>query len=233
MMEQDWKSLGLDARLAWVASQVRSDVCVIDVGTDHARLPIALVQSGKTQQAIAADVAKQPLQQAQIHIAAANLSAQISTILSDGLAQIKLPEQADITICGMGGDTIVRMMQAQASLKQAGVRLILQPQTEIAALRQYLAQQGFEVEAETILAAEGRIYQALVVQFTGRPYSLSLMEAELGSINLAQRSEVLLQYVRKRQAVVKKWQQAKFKAGQDAAWETEFILLYQQILQSS
>lgn len=74
-MGQDWKGLGLDARLAWVASQVRPEVCVIDVGTDHARLPIALVQSGKIQQAIAADVAKQPLQQAQTHIAAADLSA--------------------------------------------------------------------------------------------------------------------------------------------------------------
>lgn len=231
-MGQDWKGLGLDARLAWVASQVRPEVCVIDVGTDHARLPIALVQSGKIQQAIAADVAKQPLQQAQTHIAAADLSAQIITVLSDGLAQMNLPEQVDITICGMGGDTIVHIMQAQASLKRAGVRLILQPQTEIAALRQYLAEQGFVIEAETILAAEGRIYQAFVAQFTDKPYAIGLIEAELGQINLAQRSEVLLQYVRKRQTVVQKWQQAKFKAGQDAAWETELISLYQQILQS-
>lgn len=145
---------------------------------------------------------------------------------------MNLPEQVDIAICGMGGDTIVHIMQAQASLKRAGVRLILQPQTEIAALRQYLAEQGFMIEAETILSAEGRIYQAFVAQFTDRPYAIGLIEAELGQINLAQRSEVLLQYVRKRQTVVQKWQQAKFKAGQDAAWETELISLYQQILQS-
>lgn len=222
----------LDARLAWVANQVRPDVCVIDVGTDHARLPIALVQSGKTQHAIAADVAKRPLQQAQTHIAAAQLSAQIQTVLSDGLQNIALPESADITICGMGGDAMVKIIAAKPELRQTSIRLLLQPQTETALLRQFLAQEGFVITDETILQVDERIYQAFVTVFTGCSYDISLLEAEVGKLNMLQRSEVLLKYVSNRQAVVHKWQQAKLAAGQDVAWEAQLLMGYRQVLQA-
>ena len=42
----------LDARLLWLAEQVRPNVFFIDIGSDHARLPIYLVQSGRITQAV-------------------------------------------------------------------------------------------------------------------------------------------------------------------------------------
>ena len=59
----------LDARLLWLAEQVRPNVFFIDIGSDHARLPIYLVQSGRITQAVASDIATGAVAQGRTHVA--------------------------------------------------------------------------------------------------------------------------------------------------------------------
>ena len=56
----------LDARLALAASFVKGRR-VVDVGTDHAYLPIYLLKSGKVRSAAATDINEGPLERARIN----------------------------------------------------------------------------------------------------------------------------------------------------------------------
>ena len=93
-----------------VASMVTTGGILADIGTDHAYVPIALVQRQKIKGAIAMDINEGPLARAQEHIRAARLEEYIQTRLSDG-AEALLPNEADsILIAGMGGELILHIL---------------------------------------------------------------------------------------------------------------------------
>lgn len=52
-------------RLGAVASMVEEGSKVLDIGTDHGYLPIALVRAGRAERVIAGDVNEEPIRNAQ------------------------------------------------------------------------------------------------------------------------------------------------------------------------
>ncbi len=100
----------LSERLRAVAALVTSGGTVADIGTDHAYIPIYLIQTGAVSRAIAMDVNQGPLARAREHIAQYGLEASIETRLSDGLAALRPGEADSIVIAGMGGALMVRIL---------------------------------------------------------------------------------------------------------------------------
>ena len=60
--------INISERLKCVASLVNKGARVADIGTDHAYLPIYLVQNGISNKVYACDVRKEPLRRAKLHI---------------------------------------------------------------------------------------------------------------------------------------------------------------------
>ncbi len=168
----------LDARLLCAASFVRADAVLADVGTDHAYLPIALLADGRIRYAYAADIARGPLASAREHLAACaaelpGLEDRIRLVLTDGLCGLDhyAPAVTDITVCGMGGELIARILADAPFVRDGGIRLILQPMTMQAYLRVWLGENGFAVEAERLCrTANGKLYTVLCCRFTGDSY---------------------------------------------------------------
>lgn len=158
----------MDQRLETVASAVRKGSRVADIGTDHAYLPIALVKRGICPSALACDIRKGPLENAKRSVAEARLTDAIDCRLGDGLAPIAAEEADDIVIAGMGGETIVAILQACDWIADARYRLILQPMTRIEELRRYLLTHGFEIEREDVAHDSKHWYTVLSVGYTGR-----------------------------------------------------------------
>ena len=75
----------LSKRLSAVAEFVTPGGCLVDVGTDHGYVPIALLEQKKISSAIAMDVNRGPLERAREHIAQYQMGDYIETRLSDGL----------------------------------------------------------------------------------------------------------------------------------------------------
>ena len=121
------KKLELTPRLRLLADWVPPGARLADVGTDHAYLPVWLVQNGVCPAAIAADLRPGPLEAARRHVAAAGLEDRISLRLGDGLAPVFPGEADDIVIAGMGGETIAAILSAADWLADARLRLVLQP----------------------------------------------------------------------------------------------------------
>ena len=78
------KDMQLSKRLSAVAEFVTPGGCLVDVGTDHGYVPIALLEQKKISSAIAMDVNRGPLERAREHITQYNMGDYIETRLSDG-----------------------------------------------------------------------------------------------------------------------------------------------------
>ena len=75
----------LTDRLLKIAELCENSRSVIDVGCDHAKLPIYLIENGIIERAVATDIKEGPIKNARKNIEANGLSDRIKTNLSNGL----------------------------------------------------------------------------------------------------------------------------------------------------
>ena len=136
----------ISKRLETVAGMVTSGRTVADIGTDHAYIPIYLIQENRAECAVAMDVNRGPLQRAKEHILQYGLEDRIDTRLSDGLAALSAGEADSVIIAGMGGPLTVRILEEGADRLENCAELILQPQSEIGLVRSYLQEKGWRAE---------------------------------------------------------------------------------------
>ena len=155
----------ISKRLELVASFVPQGAILLDVGSDHAYLPIELVERDQIKSAIAGEVVEGPYQSAVKNVENHGLKEKIQVRLASGLAAFEEADQVSvITIAGMGGRLIATILQ-EGLEKLANVeRLILQPNNREDDLRIWLQEHGFQIVAESILEEAGKFYEILVVE---------------------------------------------------------------------
>ena len=155
----------ISKRLELVASFVPQGAILLDVGSDHAYLPIELVERGQIESAIAGEVVEGPYQSAVKNVEAHGLKEKIQVRLANGLAAFEEADQVSvITIAGMGGRLIARILEEGLDKLANVERLILQPNNREDDLRIWLQDNGFEIVAESILEEAGKFYEILVVE---------------------------------------------------------------------
>lgn len=175
------KELGV--RLSSVAARVRSGARVADIGTDHALLPVWLVQSGQCPSAVASDIGEGPAAAARRTVAGAGLESAVSVRVGDGLAPVWPDEVDDIVIAGMGGETIAEILSAAPWVADPHYRLVLQPMSKPERLRIFLAENGFAIQDEDVVAEGERLYTVMTATFTGECHTLSYAAALMGRIS--------------------------------------------------
>ena len=136
------RPLQLTPRLLAAASFIRPGDRVLDIGTDHARLPVFLMEHGLCGSATAADLSEGPLARAVRTVRAHRLEGRITLLLRDG-AEGFSPEEFDtVTITGMGADTILSIISKSPWLLEK--RLILQPQTRVDGFAEMIGREPLE-----------------------------------------------------------------------------------------
>ena len=153
------KELQLQPRLQHLADLVPQGVRLADIGTDHGYLPTWLIQHGRIDCAIAADIAREPLEHAR-RTAEEHGVENIHFRLCDGLDGIAEGEVDFIVIAGMGGDTIVSILTSAPWTKN-GVRLLLQPMTKVEMLRSWLADNGYCFTSESLVWDKEYLYPVM------------------------------------------------------------------------
>ena len=155
----------ISKRLELVASFVPQGSILLDVGSDHAYLPIELVERGQIEAAIAGEVVVGPYQSAVKNVDAHGLEEKIQVRLANGLAAFEEEDQVSvITIAGMGGRLIATILEEGLDKLSNIQRLILQPNNREDDLRIWLQDHGFRIVAESILEEAGKFYEILVVE---------------------------------------------------------------------
>lgn len=150
--------INISERLKCVASLVNKGARVADIGTDHAYLPIYLVQNGISNKVYACDVRKEPLRRAKLHIDEYGLSDKITTQLCDGLKGINKGDVDTVTICGMGGKLMKNILKAGIDKLGDNTQLVLSAQSELKDFRKYLLETGIDIKSEHMLLEDGKYY---------------------------------------------------------------------------
>lgn len=186
----------LSKRLKAVAELVTPGQKIADIGTDHAYIPIWLVEEKRAVSAIAMDINQGPLAKAKENIELHGLSSYIETRLSDGMKKL-CPNEADsVIIAGMGGGLVMKILE-DVKEKPLGIReWILQPQSELRRVREYLLVSGYQVIAEDMVLDEGKFYPMMKV-IRGEKESYREEELCYGKLLLRQKHPVLELFLKK------------------------------------
>ena len=153
----------LTPRLNCIVNYVNNSETTADIGTDHAYVPIELINSGRAKRVIASDIKPGPLKIAKSHIEKRGLSDRIETRLGSGLS-VLAPGEADyIIIAGMGGELICDILKENTETARLS-RLVIQPMNGQYELRRYLIENGFTIEREDIENEAHRVYNFIIAK---------------------------------------------------------------------
>ncbi|MFC3745466.1 tRNA (adenine(22)-N(1))-methyltransferase [Paenibacillus sp. GCM10012306] len=153
----------LSERLQLVLEQIPQGSRLADIGSDHALLPVAALESGRAVFAVAGEVNEGPFEAARRGVAEAGKGKVISVRRGDGLEVLEPGEVDSISIAGMGGSLIAAILdRGRQQGKLEGVTtLSLQPNVGEDNLRRWLLEHGWVLTAEHILEEDGKIYEVL------------------------------------------------------------------------
>lgn len=172
--------MALSLRLESIISLIKPANLLVDIGTDHGLLLIECVNQNIISYGIGIDNKKGPLAIAQRNINNANLDDKISLLLSEGATS--LTTKADTwVIAGLGGETILEIIEQSLDKAQALKQLVLAPHSKIDLVRKQLALLGFTIEEE-LLVEDDKFYIILSVHYDGLSKELSLRDQLLGKL---------------------------------------------------
>lgn len=173
------RRLQLQPRLQLLADMVPEGCQLADVGTDHGYLPVYLLQRRRIRGAVAADIGAEPLAHARRTAEAYGVTG-IDFRLCDGLRDIAPDEVDTVVIAGMGGETIIAILEGAAWTKDGAHTLLLQPMTKAADLRYWLAVNGYGFTEERLVWDKNYLYPVLRVTGGGTPQALTERQALTG-----------------------------------------------------
>lgn len=174
--------ISIDNRLELCAKMVSGLGTVCDVGTDHAYLPVYLIENKICKKAVASDINDGPLEYARQTLEKYNCVSEIEVVKSDGLENIDLSKISDVVIAGMGGETISEILKNEKrSLK--GINFVFQPMTRAGFLRKWLYKNGFEIIREEAVVCERYTYTVINAVYTGIKINIGLAAEIMGRIN--------------------------------------------------
>ena len=180
-------------RLKEISKFINNKRCTVDVGCDHALLPIYLIKEGKSLSAIAVDNKIEPLESAKENIRKYNLESKIKTILSDGLTKVDPSYYDSVVITGLGGETIAEILRNGPLSNSA--ELILEANKNNKELRSFLSLNSFLITDEVMIKDKGHFYTIIKAVKTDKPVNLTENEILFGPIILKDNSDIFKEYL--------------------------------------
>ncbi len=163
------------------ASFVENGKTVCDVGCDHGKLSLYLIQSHKAEKIIATDINPQPLQKAVDLFSVNNLSHKAEFYLTDGLQNIEnIVDISHVVIAGLGGHTMAQVIDNAPFIKNNKVQLVLLPAQSGYFVRKYLYENGFEITDEKTVAEKGKYYSCMSAVYTGESAEYNIYDLYIG-----------------------------------------------------
>jgi len=214
----------MSARLEAIVRLAGQGDTVCDVGCDHAHVPIRLLQTGCYRRAIGMDVIAGPLGKAAANLALYGMEDRVQLRLSDGLDACIAGEADTLVVTGMGGTLMEEILLRQPEKTASFRALVLGPQSDPEKVRSALRRLGFTITEEELIFEDGKYYPVIrseaaadsAGERTGDrntpelfapdiPAQVRLQAEDLfGPVLLQRRDPVLLEFLRRRTAVLEK-----------------------------
>ena len=182
----------LDKRLKAIFLSIGSCETLADIGTDHGLLCLSALDSGIAKRVIATDISDKSLQKAVNLLSEHGYSQKASFRVGDGLSVLKSDEADVITVSGMGGREICKMIESANGFT---AKFVLSPQSDVQLVRKTLIENGFKILDDQIVLSLGKFYDIITVERGLDSYTD--FELEYGKIELRAKSEDYLVWLDK------------------------------------
>lgn len=166
----------LPIRLQTIVDLVPKNSKVIDIGTDHAYVPIYLYLNNITADITATDISSNVLKSTYNNLKKYNLEDKIKLILSDGFKSV-LDTYDLAIIAGMGTHTIIDILKT----KNLPKTLIISSNNDYPLLREYLNSINYKLNKEIAILDNNKYY--LIMYYVYDKENLSKEEILFGKSN--------------------------------------------------
>jgi tRNA (adenine22-N1)-methyltransferase len=154
----------LGARLEAVCELVPVGSRVADIGTDHGKLALSLLRRGRAIRCIATELHPRGAEHLLEMGREKSLPSGLSVRIGDGLTPLRSEDGVDVVvIAGMGGRTIVRVLERGLSLIEPCL-VVLQPQSEHGRVRRWLRDHSWRLAEERLIAEGDHTYLVLAAR---------------------------------------------------------------------
>lgn len=154
----------LTQRLRQIASLIPQGSVVADIGTDHALLPVYLVQEGICPKVIATEVKDGPWLLAKAALNRFPLRSRVDLRRGNGLTALNPGDADTVVLAGMGGGTIRAILADGPEVLSACSLLILQPMNGLRDVRVWLYENDWHIAAERLALERGHFYVIMAAQ---------------------------------------------------------------------
>ena len=178
----------LSERLSVIHDMVDSDV-LMDVGSDHGKLIISLIKDKKIKFGYAIENKSGPYNHLVESIQKENLLDRITPLFSDGITDLK-DDVDTIVIAGMGGFTILGILEAHKEKLTNVKHIIVDPHNAIKDVRKGLANLGFAIADENIVYEDDIYYE--IIDFVPGHKEYTEEEYYFGPVLMKKREKAFL-----------------------------------------
>lgn len=171
-------------RLQAIAELVAGTRCLLEVGAHDASVSRALLELGAAQQAICSDRSEAGVGAAR----AATVGAAIEVRHGSGLSVVLEEDRPDtLLLCGLGGRTVMRILEDHPDVAQRIPRWVLAPQSDVGLVRTSMARMNRRILDERVARERDRAYFVLACAPTDHAVGLTEAEASLGPVLMKRR----------------------------------------------
>ena len=198
----------LSKRMQAIVDLIAPCDVVADVGCDHGKVAVYLLQNKKAKFVYISDISAPSLQKAK-NTLIENSFNNFKAIVSDGFKEYDVTDLQSINtivIAGMGGQEIVEILielfKCNIDL-QKKFKLVLQPQNNEVLLRKFLIKQKCAIDTDRILQEDAKFYNIVSCE-TNTKSKLKTKEIYLGKTNLKEVSSDFINWLEHKIKVLEK-----------------------------
>ncbi|MBE5760582.1 MAG: SAM-dependent methyltransferase [Clostridiales bacterium] len=189
----------ISRRLGIVARMLAGCNTIYDIGSDHGLLPVYMLLEDMAEYAVLSDISAPAIERGRNNVIEYDLEDRASVRVGDGLIGLSPKEEDAVSICGMGGLTVLDILTAAGDIP---CPMVLQANTDHEDLRKGLQKMGYAITDEAILRENGKFY--IIIKAEKGEMRLTDEEAFFGPILLKEMSGTLVQFANWQKSVYEK-----------------------------
>ena len=192
------KKINISNRLKTIGDFTIDNTKIVDVGCDHGLLSIYIYQNKKNVKILATDININPLNEARKNIKNYGLEEKIQTRISNGLQNVNKDEIDTIIISGLGGNTIVEILNNDLDKVISSKRIIIQANNNIDKVRKFLVENKFLIKDEKLVSENNIISTIIIFDRSSKKLKYSIDEILFGPVLLKEKSDLFKELMKRK-----------------------------------
>lgn len=210
--------LNLSPRMEQIVELCDTVKTIADIGCDHGYITAELILQQKADKVVATDISEKSLNKAVLLCDSMNINSFVSFREGNGFSVItKRDKVKQAVICGMGGREIISILEKRPSKLY---NFVLQPQSDVPMLREYLVSNGFEFVVDKLIKENDKYYNVIKVKKAKRRTQYLPIELYFGVTNFRENYKLFYEYLTEKYEELKvfKDKYGDLNAKKEAEW---------------